>query len=250
MKLGVPCTKQWMLRGTGPYHALAMPHQPAETCWTLVLDAAAGQDEARSQFAARYTSVIEAYLQARWKGNRLKDAVPDAVQEVLLETYKAGGLLDKAQPGLPGGFRAFLFGAVRMVARRFEEGRGQGKELALPTEFEAAGIGAVDPHLSMIFDRAWANALMQQAGQRQAKNAGGDADRTQRLSLLRLRFQEGLPVRDIAERWQMPVEKVHKWYALARKEFRQALLEVMAEHQPGTEAELEARAKELFASLN
>ncbi len=227
-----------------------MTHLPAETCWTLVLDAAAGQDEARAQFAERYTSVIEAYLQARWKRNRLKDAVPDAVQEVLLETYKKGGLLDKAQPGLPGGFRAFLFGAVRMVARRIEEGRREGKELALPTEFEAAGIGAIDPHLSMIFDRAWANALMQQAGKRQAKNASGHADKTQRLSLLQLRFQEGLPVREIAERWQMPAEKVHKWYALARTEFRQALLEVMAEHQAGTPAQLEDRAKELLASLN
>ncbi|MBL4770996.1 MAG: sigma-70 family RNA polymerase sigma factor, partial [Planctomycetes bacterium] len=85
-----------------------MPHHPAETCWTLVLDAAAGQDEARAQFAARYTVVIEAYLRARWKQGRLSDAVADAVQEVLLETYKAGGLLDKVQPGTPGGFRAFL----------------------------------------------------------------------------------------------------------------------------------------------
>ncbi len=238
------------MRWQGPYHLGAMTDLPAETCWTLVLDAAAGQDEAQAQFAARYTSVIEAYLQARWKGNRLKDAVPDAVQEVLLETYKTGGLLDKAQPGLPGGFRAFLFGAIRMVARRFEEGRRDGKELALPTEFEAAGIGAVDPHLSMIFDRAWAKTLMQQAGERQAKNASGDSDRTQRLSLLQLRFQEGLPVREIAELWQMPTERVHKWYALARTEFREALLEVMAEHQPGTIAQLEARAKELLDSLN
>lgn len=222
---------------------------PLETCWTLVLDAAAGEPEARARFAERYLAPIEAYLGARWRANRRRDAIPDAVQEVFVEVYKAGGLLDKVQPGLPGGFRAFLYGAVRRVAMRFEEGRGAGREQALPTGIEESDAVVHDPHLSQIFDRAWAMAMMQQAARGQHRAARGDSDRQHRVELLRLRFEDGLPIRAIAERWGEAPERVHKAYARARDEFREALLEVLAEHHDDSASELEQRAKDLLAAL-
>ena len=59
-------------------------------------------------------------------------------------------------------------------------------------------------------------------------------DAIQRVELLRLRFEENLPIRDIAVRWDTDPAIVHKSYAIARKEFRSALLEVVAFHHPGS----------------
>lgn len=217
-----------------------------DTCWTLVLGAAAGEAEARELFAARYEPVIRAYLGARWRSHRWQLAIPDAVQEVFVEVYKDGGLLDKVEPGHPGGFRAFLFGAVRRVAHRIEEGRHQARENTLPTGHDSG----TDPHLSRVFDRAFAQAMMRQAAARQARTAEGDEDRTRRVELLSLRFQEGLAVREIAGRWGEPPERVHKAYAKAREEFRGALMEVLREHQEGTAVELEERVQELLGALD
>ena len=56
----------------------------------------------------------------------------------------------------------------------------------------------------------------------------------QRVELLRLRFEENLPIRAIAERWGVDARSLHHAYALARQEFKAALLEVVAFHQPGS----------------
>lgn len=54
-----------------------------------------------------------------------------------------------------------------------------------------------------------------------------------RVELLRLRFEENLPIRTIAERWGVEAAAVHHAYGFARKEFRAAILEVVAFHSPG-----------------
>jgi hypothetical protein len=48
----------------------------------------------------------------------------------------------------------------------------------------------------------------------QAEQSGPDA--VQRVELLRLRFEEGLPIRTIAERWGVPAATLHHAYARAR----------------------------------
>jgi RNA polymerase sigma-70 factor (ECF subfamily) len=55
--------------------------------------------------------------------------------------------------------------------------------------------------------------------------AGDGAAR--RVELLRLRFHEGVPIRDIARRWQAEAEDLHREYATARREFKVALREVV-----------------------
>ena len=89
---------------------------PDLTCWTLIRDAAAGDPAAREWFARVYLPVVTAYLAARWRSTR--HGVDDASQDVFVECFRAGGVLEKADP--LRGFRAVLLGAVRNVARRHE----------------------------------------------------------------------------------------------------------------------------------
>jgi RNA polymerase sigma-70 factor (ECF subfamily) len=212
---------------------------PADaTCWTLIRDAARGDPAARERFARVYLPAVRAYLAARWRtGTR---EVDDAAQDVFVECFKANGVLAKADAERPGGFRAFLFGAVRNVALRREAGRRPAGRLP-------ADLPADDPTLSRAFDRTWARSLLKEAARVQAEAAASAAAR-KRVELLRLRFSDGLPVKDIATRWAADSAWVHHEYATARDEFRQALRTVVAFHHPGgTEAEVDAACGELLA---
>src|SRR5687767_9822570 len=132
------------------------------TCWTLIRDAAAGDAVARDQFAAVYLPVVRAYLVARWRTSR--HSADDAAQDVFVECFRAGGLLEKAAPDRDGGFRAFLLGAVRNVARR-HEGR------ARPAEPLPAGVPDDDTGPAEAFDRAWARSLLKEAARAQERTA-------------------------------------------------------------------------------
>ena len=103
----------------------------------------------RERFARVYLPAVRAYLAARWRiGTR---EVDDVAQDVFVKCFKANGLLAKADATRPGGFRAFLFGAVRNVALRREAGwRPAGR---LP-----ADLPADEPTLSRAFDRTWARS--------------------------------------------------------------------------------------------
>ncbi len=68
--------------------------------------------------------------------------------------------------------------------------------------------------------------------------------------MLRLRFEEGLPIRAIAERWGVAAAGLHHAYALARQEFKAILLEVVAFHHPGSLAEVEQEAASLLKALS
>src|SRR2546421_635090 len=103
---------------------------------------------------------------------------------------------------------------------------------------------------SRLFDRTWARAVMEEAARLQRERAaerGPEAVR--RVELLRLRFEENLPIRTIAERWGVDPAHLHHAYAVARQEFRAALLEVVAFHQPGGPAELGQEAARLLKAL-
>jgi RNA polymerase sigma-70 factor (ECF subfamily) len=216
------------------------------TCWTVIRAAAAGEPREREEFARRYASVIRAGLGARWRGTPLIDSLEDAAQEVFLDCFREGGALERVEPGRGGGFRAFLYGVVRNVARRFERDRGR---QGLPLD-AAADPPAPDRSLSDAFDRAWARALVRQAGERQAalaRDKGAQARR--RVDLLRLRFEEGLPVREIAARWNEDPSRVHHEYARARREYRAALLDVVREHCPGEDDDVERECERVLASL-
>jgi RNA polymerase sigma-70 factor (ECF subfamily) len=213
------------------------------TCWTVIRAAAAGSPADREEVGRRYLGVVRAYLAARWRGSDLRPDLDDAVQEVFVECFRQGGALEAAGAGRVPSFRAFLYGVVRNVARRFES-RPKRPAGLLPD------IPANEESLSRLFERTWAQAIMAEAAQlqrRQAAQRGPAA--VQRVELLRLRFEENLPIRAIAERWGVPAAELHHSYAQARKEFKAALLEVVAFHCPGSPAEVEEEAASLLRSL-
>jgi RNA polymerase sigma factor (sigma-70 family) len=214
------------------------------TCWTVIHAAAQGNPAEREEVARRYLPIVYAYLATRWRGSSLKSHVDDAVQEVFIECFRQGGALEAVGLGRVPNFRAFLYGVVRNVARRFES--RPVREAGPVPEVEAN-----EASLSDLYERAWAQTMMAEAAQRQKNLAAERGDEAlRRIELLRLRFEENLPIRTIAERWGVDAADLHHSYALARKEFKAALLDVVAFHQPGTPAEVDAEAATLLKSLS
>ena len=219
---------------------------PQTTCWTLIAGAAAGSATDRQEFARRYLPAIEAYLSARWRGGPLAAEREDAVQEAFLECFREGGALARVERERPGGFRAFLYGMARNVARRFEERRAKRRERA--EEGLADEIEEDEPTLSRVFDRAWALAVLREAwGLFEAETSRGGETARRRAALLRLRFEEDLPIRDIARRWAVEAAALHEEYRLARRDFRKSLLAVVSFHRPHSAAEAEQECKDLLA---
>jgi RNA polymerase sigma-70 factor (ECF subfamily) len=222
--------------------------RPDATCWTLIREAAAGKTGERESFARRYAPIVRSYLGARWRSSPAIGDLDDAVQEVFLECFRQGGALERVDPDWPGGFRAFLYGVARNIAMRVESRRRLRAREGAGGRVEVEEIAGDETSLSRVFDRSWANALLREARalQEEKARALGDAA-LKRVELLRLRFGDDLPIREIARRWGVEAAVIHKEYARARKEFRSALLEVVAFHHPGSRAELENRVSELLA---
>jgi RNA polymerase sigma-70 factor (ECF subfamily) len=213
------------------------------TCWTLIHAAADGDTSSRERFAKTYLPVVRTYLAARWRARPDSPAIDDAVQDVFVECFKPGGVLAKAEAERDGGFRAYLLGVVRNVARK-KETRTKAAE-PLPDS-----LPADDTSVAKAFDRAWVKTMLRQAAKGQADTAKGHPAAERRVELLRLRFQEGLPIRDIAERWGEDPAKLHHEYATARAEFREALIAVARFHAPhATPAEVEETCQGLLGMV-
>lgn len=224
--------------------------QGESTCWTVIQAAAAGSAGDREEFARRYDPIVRAYLASRWRSSPCRHDLDDAVQEVFLECFKQGGVLERADPGRGTGFRPFLYGVVRHVALRFEAQRGRQPEQQPPSDSDLEGVAEAETSLSCLFDRAWAREVLREAArvqEEQAQRTGLAACR--RVELLRLRFHEGLPIREIARRWDMAAEVLHHEYARARQEFLAALRQVVAFHHPGPPADVEQECANLVDYL-
>ena len=220
-----------------------------ETHWSLVHRAADGDDRARSSFGRAYLPLVRAFFVARWQRTALGSEIDDAVQEVFVDCFREGGALGRADSSR-GEFRGYLFGMVRKVALRFEErarARPRSPGSSLP---ELGDLAGDEPAASVQFDRTWAQHLMRAAGDRMRALAdSGDAAARLRVELLRLRFSEGLPTRDIAAQWGFDAEAVHRAYARARDEFKKCLRHVVAEQAVRTERDLDAECRRIFEML-
>ena len=216
----------------------------------MIAGAAQGDVDRRREFARTYLPVVRAYLGARWRGTRHMDALDDAVQDVFVDCFREEGALGRADPSRGARFRTFLYGVARNVALRHEERGRLRKETQGESGFEHA-VPADESSLSVVFDRSWARALMRRAMDRQRQRAAtAGAEALRRVELLRLRFQEGLPVRDIAARWGEDPAAVHRWFRKAREEFREALVEEVRFHHAGTPAEVERECAALLELLS
>ncbi len=221
-----------------------------ETCWTMIRAAADGDATARARFSRIYREPVLGYLRARWRSPALLQELDDALQEVLLECLKDGGALERADPDRPGGFAAFLRGVVRSVARRIEERRQRPGAAGAAAPVDPDELAADDETPSRIFDRNWAISLLREAAARQrqaAREVGPEAER--RVEILRLRFECDLPIREIAAQLGEDVARVHHEYARARREFHEALLEVVAFHHGGTPAEVRRECERLVGHV-
>jgi RNA polymerase sigma-70 factor (ECF subfamily) len=220
------------------------------TCWTVIRGAARGNEDDVERFVHLYAPIVHAYLSGRWRSSPAHEFIEDAAQEVFVECFKKGGVLDQADHDRLGSFRAFLVGVVRNVALRYETRKLPVKEVQAESGFEPEDPKAKEERLSRVFDRAWAEAVVREAGVRQDERArilGAEARR--RVELLRLRFHDGLRIREIAARWNLEPRVVHKEYARARKEFEEALREVMHVHHPRRSSGAENEIDQLLELL-
>jgi RNA polymerase sigma-70 factor (ECF subfamily) len=219
-----------------------------KTSWALIKGAAAGEQEAREEFARRYAPVIRSYLNARWMGAGGGREIEDAVQQVFVECFKQKGVLDRADPERSSGFRAFFFGVVRNVAREFEKRDARPSRMTRASTLMLKRLPDSEDSLSVVFDQAWAKSLVREAAARMAETArAAGKDAVQRVEILRLRFQEALPIREIAPILRLDRDFVHHEYARARQEFKAALREVVELESPGSKQEVDDTLNEIMS---
>lgn len=219
------------------------------TCWDLIQGAAAGDGAARQLFAERYAPVARAYLGERWRGAAAANDLDDAVQEVFVDCLRSGGALQRADRER-GEFRGFLFGIVRTVALRFERARGKLAARLADIGSALQEMPGDDPALSRVFDREWARATLRaaMATHRERAAARGD-DHQRRVELLRLRFDEGLPIRTIAGLWHCDPAWLHHEFARARRDFKAVLGEAMGLPANVAAARLDDEVQKLTEAL-
>lgn len=218
------------------------------TSWSMILGAAAGRPVERDLFSRRYGAVIRAYLAARWRVSKDSPGVADATNDVFVDCFKDGGALSRVDPSFAGGFRAFLYGVVRNVALMAERRIARQRDAA--GGFAVEDLADSEASLSRVFDRAWAEAVVQEARDRMGTRASRSPGAARRFRALAMRFEQGMPPREIAAALDEPVERIYEALREARIEFKAMLMEVMAGYHPvANEAELERHCVELLAAL-
>jgi len=222
--------------------------EPHETCWTVLRDAATGDEAARATFSTTYLSTVREFLGNRWRGRVLLGDLDDATQEVFIECLKPGGALERADQAR-GEFRGLLFAIVRNVARRFESRAAERGRLRPEDSAWLQQVVADQPGQATMFDQSWARTLLRQAKQRHRdRAAAGDDDCRKRLELLERRFGDDQAIRHIAAEWGVEAQEVHNAYRKARKEFYQCLRETVAFHSPA-DADLDEECQRVLSHL-
>ena len=207
--------------------------EPGSTCWTLIGGAASGNAEEREEFVRRYAPVVKAYLRARWLGSAHLQDLEDAVQEVFVDCFKDHGALERVDNGRRGGFRGFLYGVTRNVGLRIEAAKTRRKERQPSTGLDLDAMERRERSLSQSFDRAWAQSVMREALAELRHNVDALGEKAAKhYDLLRLRFHDGLPIHEIAGRWKVEPAVLYREFAAAKAEFRDALIAVVAAHDP------------------
>lgn len=210
--------------------------------------ASTGDRDARTSFSRTYTSTIRGYLEARWQGRLLSGETDDAVQDVFLECFKPGGVLERADEQR-GEFRGLLFGVTRNVARRFEQRALERGRLRPEDSAWLEHVAAEEAGQATLFDRSWARALIKRTKHLHRERALADGPAGEkRIELLERRFGDDEAIREIALRWGTPAQDVHNLYRKARTEFYGCLREIVAFHAP-TGADLDAACRRVLAYL-
>ncbi len=219
-----------------------------ETCWTIVERARAGDSAAQSRFARDYLGVVRCFLAQRWRGSPAMAHLDDAVQEVFVDLFRRGGALERFAPEKAPRFRSFLFGVARKVALRQEERAMKRASRMRREPISLDGLPRDEPTMSRAFDRNWALAIVKRARRRMKRDAHSEQERLE-LEILRLRFAEGKPIREIARLWDMEAAQLHKLYARARASFQKALRHEVQGDLPASRAEIDRECRTLLEFL-
>jgi RNA polymerase sigma factor (sigma-70 family) len=221
------------------------------TSWELVLRSRDGDFAQRAAFVERYGPALRRWLGRRWRRGGLVAHVDDAVQDVFLECFKLDGALARVERGERGTLRRYLHGVVRHVAARYERGAARNVRVSNSSSVDPDQAVNRGTTLSERIDRAWAQTLVRDAARElEARAEGLGEPARRRVAILRLRFHDGLPLREAAERLGVEADYVHHQFAKARREFRDAILVVLQRRHPtATAHELEQRVGELIDLL-
>ena len=172
------------------------------------------------------------------------------MQEVFLDCFKSNGALDRADKTRAGGFRAFFYGAARTAALRCEQAYHLNTKRSPSVDIDADRVGADERSLSEVFDRAWAQSVVREAvAVHRAQARMFDGREKMRVEILRLRFEVGKPIREIAKLLDLTPELAHQEYAAARKGFRHVLEDVVAAHYADSELSITERCREVLLLL-
>lgn len=221
-----------------------------ETCWMLIRGAAEGRLGEREEFARRYLPTVRAYLAARWSGSPLAADIEDVVQEVFLACFREGGVLQRANEDHGGSFRGLIYRVTQNLALHAERTRMRRRRRVSDGPFEVDWVPASEATLSRVFDRHYAQAILRDARRIMEQRAAMQDDASRRrVELLRLRFEEGLPIREIAARWNEEPARLHREYAKASREFKVALAEAVTAAEGCHAAELQQHCDKLLQLL-
>ncbi len=217
------------------------------TCWSVVLQAAAGDPVQREEFARRYDPVIRAYLATRWRLPRDHADVADASQEVFLQCFRDRGALERLDPDRPGGLRAFLYGVTAKTASELERKGARWRRNTSRDPIDPELHAAAELSNSRAFDKAWATMIAREARGlliERAKN--GTAVSRRRLYCLEQRYFNGKSPREIAPELGIDAQRVSELLYEGKLEYRAALFEIVASYFPkASEREIEDRCREI-----
>ena len=221
------------------------------TAWAVIEAAAGGDDQAREAFAEQYAPGIRTLLGKRWSNAAHREHIDDAVQDVLVECFKHGGIIEKAEQRETNNFRVFLKTVIRHVAGRYEQRRKRTRERHRSRAFDEAEHAAQQTAASRVLDREWAREVLRAAAAEQAHRAKDiSAAARLRVDILRLRFEEGKPIREIAAELELEPPYVHHQFAKAKHDFHRALLRVLRSRRPDAlDTELEEECRRLIGLL-
>ena len=222
-----------------------------KTSWSIIEGAVSGDAEARHRFAVLYSPALRSYFEDRWRNSRCLGSVDDAVQEVFVDCYKQAGALDRVEARRDGGFRPFFYGMARNIALRFERDARRAERQGAGANFDADSIEAEDDSASKVFDRAWARSIVREAVVLHYDRAQLLGERARlRVEILRLRFEEDTPIREIAKRLDVTPELAHREYARGRQSYQKVLEEVVAAHYGDGSIDIKERCCEIADLLD
>ena len=217
----------------------------------MIEGAVSGDAEARRRFAVLYSPALQAYFKDRWRNSPCLSSVDDAVQDVFVDCYKQEGALDRVNKRREGGFRPFFYGVARNIALRIERAARRDQSRGAGANFDPDTIDAENDSASKVFDRAWARSIVQEAVVLHYDRAQLLGERARlRVEILRLRFEEDMPIREIAKHLNVTPEVAHREYARGRQSYQKVLEEVAAAHYGDSSIDIRERCCEIAALLD